>query len=130
MDHRALADAVIARAEPSPHFLTYRQGEVEAKPIKGYVVFYFGLGAVFGGRLSGTADRLRWGFRPKCVGYTEDQCLFVAGKVRSLFLNWRPDPASGWFMEVEDDPPVLADAVEGDERFSILPAYRLTTSRS
>lgn len=132
MDPRSLAAAVFTRAEASPHFLAYRQGEVETRPAKGYAVFYFGVGSTFGDRHSSGATRLRWGFRAKCVGYTADQCLYVAVKVRGLYLNWSPDttPAASWLTEVEDDPPLLSDAVEGDVRYSITPAYTLTTSRS
>lgn len=132
MDPRALAAAVVAKAQTSPQFLTFRMGEVESRPAKGYAVLYFNPGSPFGDRHSGGANRLRWSFRAKCVGYSDDQCLFVAGKVRDLFLCWPPDPGSsaGWLTEVEDDPPLIPDTLEGDTRYSTTLTFTLTTSRS
>lgn len=133
MTPRDLAAAVTTRARTSTHFLTYRPGEVVDRPAKGYVVLYFGGGAPFPDRQASGANRLRWTFRAKCVGYTDDQCLLVADKVRDLLLHWSPDPgpSADWLTEVDDDPPLLRDdSVSSDLRYSITPVYTLTTARS
>ncbi len=130
MKPRALAAAVTARCQSST-FLTYGQGQVEDRPVKGYTVLYYGSGAPFGDRHSGGANRLRWTVRAKCVGYTVDQLLFVAEQVRSRLLGWSPDPdlSAGWLAEVDDDPPVLPDdSVAGDVRYSLTLTYTLTTT--
>jgi hypothetical protein len=130
---RELADAVVARAATSAYFLTYRQGQVATKPAKGYVILTFGVGAArSAGNIPGSANQLRWGFTVRSVGYTDDQCLFVAWRFRDLFLNWRPDSssASGWFTEEDDDPPIIPDNVEGDIRYALSTRYNLTTPRS
>lgn len=132
MDARALAAAVTARAVTSPHFLTYQQGQVDARPAKGYVVLLFGAGAATtDGRLSQTANLLRWSFRPRCVAYSVDTALFIAGKVDAMFVHWQPDGIAGrWFVSDGDDPPVVPDELEGETRYSITPRFILNTIRS
>jgi hypothetical protein len=133
MDPRGLAAAVEARAAASAHFLTYRLGSVATRPAKGYVVLSFGGGAASSdGRITGSSNRLRWGFTVRSVGYTDDACLFIDGKFRALFLNWRPDPdpGAGWLTEDDDDPPILPDTVEGDTRYALSRRFHLYLPRS
>lgn len=132
MNPRTLANAVHARALASPHFATYRSELITAKPTKGYVVFWFVAGTSVNSRLAARATDLRWSFRVACVGYTDEHCLFVAEKVREMFVGWRPDPsrAASPLHEVNEDPPLLRDEVEGDVRYSVTLRFALTTPLS
>lgn len=129
---RSLANLVEARARTGTGFLTYR-GQVPTKPAQGYVSLYFGGGVNFADRLYTVSNNLTWSFRAVCVGFTDDQCLYVVGKVRDLFTNWRPvdDRSAGWFTEAPDDPPLIRDdSIADDVRFSITPRFTITTTRS
>lgn len=127
MDPRTLANLVTTRANTGTGFLTYR-GLVTSRPAKGYVSLYFGGGVNYAEAIAGTATGLTWSFRAVCVGYDDDQCLYVLGKVRGLFINWRPVEArsAGWFTEAPDDPPLIKDdSVANDVRFSITPRFTI-----
>lgn len=131
-DPRALADLVEARAKTDTGFLTYR-GMIASRPSKNYVMLIFGGGSVYGDRLVGYSNMLTWEFRALCVGYTDSETLWVANRIRGLYVNWRPIPdrASGWFVEQEDDAPLLRDeSMINDTRYSVTLRYRLTTPRS
>lgn len=126
---RTLANLVTARAESDSRILTFRGG-VKARPPQPYVSLYFGGGINYADRLVDTAQNLTWSFRAICVGFSDDQALFVVGCVRDLFTNWRPESsrATGWFTEAPDDPPLIRDdAVTNDVRFSITPRFTITT---
>lgn len=127
---RQLANAVETRCQTASGFLTYR-GLVTSKPAKGYVSLYFSGGRPYADRLFDTATALTWSFRAVCVGYTDDQCMYVLEKLRGLFQNWRPFPDdrdTGWFTEAPDDPPLLKDdSLSDDVRFSITPRFTITT---
>lgn len=128
-DPRTLASLVMARATSAPDFLAYTSPPV-ARPTKGYVVHYFGAGSLFSEDMSARQVGLRWTFRAICVGFTPDQCLYVAGRYRARFLNYRltNNPADGWLVEAQDDPPLITDSsVEGDPRSSITLRYILNT---
>lgn len=129
MDARTLANLVEARAKTAPGFLTFR-GYVDSRPSKGYVSLYFGGGINYRDTLAQSATELRWSFRALCVGYDDDQCLYVLGKVRGLFEGWRPtdDRFASPFTEAPDDPPLLKDdRVSGDVRYSITPRFTINT---
>lgn len=131
-DPRTLATLVLARSNTATTFLTYR-GLITERPVKNYVSLLFGAGAVSSSCMAGTTDLLTWTFRATCVGYTEDEVLFVAAMFRALFVNWRPLSAvsAGWFTEAQDDPPVIKDETTlNDVRYSLTLRYRITTSRS
>jgi hypothetical protein len=128
-DPRTLANLVTARAESAPGFLTYR-GFVKERPAKGYVSLYFSGGVNYPEGMTGTATRLTWSFRAVCVGFTDDQALYVVGKMRGLFTNWRPleDRSAGWFTEAPDDPTLIRDdSIPNDVRYSITPRFTITT---
>lgn len=129
MNARELANLVVTRSETASGYLTFR-GLVTSRPAKGYASLYFGGGINYGDRLHSATNTLRWSFRAVCVGYDDDQALYVLGKVRGLFTNWRPtdDPADGWFTEAPDDPPLIKnDDDPNDVRFSITPRFTITT---
>lgn len=128
-DPRTLASLVMARAEAAPDFLAYDKRPVET-PTKGYVVHYFSLGAPTVENMSGRQSGLRWSYMAVCVGFTVDQCLFVASRYRARFLNWRPttDRGDGWLVEQPDGArPVTPPDVEGDSRTSITLRFTLNT---
>lgn len=128
MNVRALADAVTARVGV-PQFATYRSELITARPAKGYAVFWFGAGTSHNVSLAAKPARLRWQFRVTCVGYTDDHCLYIAQLVRWLLVGYRPDPdpAAGPINEVDDDPPLIRDDVEGDVRYSVSLRFSLFT---
>jgi hypothetical protein len=117
------------RARDAPDFLAYDAAPT-GKPGKVYVVHYFGAGSAFTEDMTARQASLRWTYRAVCVGFTPSQCLYVAGKYRQRFINWRPtaDPGDGWLVEAFDDPPILTDnSVEGDPRTSITLRFILNT---
>lgn len=128
-DPRTLANTVATRAETAPDFLAYR-GFPKNTPGKGYAVLLFGVGTTQADNVAQAVTGLRWTFRAICVGFTDDQCLFVAQRFRARFQHWRPtsDLRDGWLTEAADDPPLIPDtSVEGDPRYSITLRYILTT---
>lgn len=128
-DARTLANSVTTRAQTAPDFLAYR-GFPKATPGKGYAVLLFGAGTPQSPNVAQSVTDLRWSFRAICVGFTDDQCLFVAARFRARFNHWRPtsDRADGWLSEAPDDAPLILDtSVEGDPRYSITLRYILTT---
>lgn len=128
-DPRTLASAVMARATSAPDFLAYSTPPT-GRPTKGYVVHYFGAGSTYGEDMTARQSGLRWTYRAVCVGFTPDQCLLVAVRYRARFLNWRPtaNPADGWLVEAQDDPPLLTDtSIENDPRSSITLRFILNT---
>lgn len=128
MNPRALADAVEAQAGTSQAFATFRS-VITSRPATGYIVLWFAAGTSQRGRYTGQAAWLRWQFRVTCVGYSDAHCLFVAEKVRALFVGFRPDPspAASPLNEVDDDPPLIRDEVEGDVRYSVALRFALHT---
>lgn len=128
-DPRTLANLVAARSEAAPEYLTFR-GLIDTRPAKGYVSLLFGAGSAYGDRMAATPNVLGWSFRAMCVGYTDDQCLFVASKFRARFNGWRPIPdsaAAGWLVEARDDAPLIKnDDVIDDVRYSLTLRYLFT----
>lgn len=89
-------------------------------------------GAVLPGRLSGR-DVLDWPMMIMCVGADQESCLAALDQVDARMIGWDPNPADlGMARVVRDDtyPPVIPfRSVEGDERFSITPTYRLSLDK-
>lgn len=125
---RTLADLVEARSLTASTFMTFR-GLVRTRPAKGYVSLYFGAGIPTIATLAG-GGQFDWSFRAVCVGFDDNQCLFVLEQFRGLFQRWRPlsDRSASWFTEAPDDPPLLKDDQDpSDIRYSITPRFRITT---
>lgn len=82
-----------------------------------YAALYFDPGQVSSESLADVRTDFTLLFQVTCVGPTRDQCLWVAGKVRTaLFVRltvagrsaWRPEELGGPFVLRDDDvtPPV------------------------
>jgi hypothetical protein len=126
---RVLADLVSARAQAAPQFETYRSDLITERPAKGYVVFFFGAGTTERERYVAWPRCLRWHFRVTCVGYSDEHALYVAETLRALLAGWRADEdrAASPLNEVNDDPPLIRDDVEGDVRWSVTLRFEMYT---
>lgn len=83
-----------------------------------YAALYFDPGQVLTESLADLRTDLQLMFQVTCVGPTQEQCLWVAAKVRSALFGrltvagrsvWRPEELGGPFVLRDDDvtPPVF-----------------------